>query len=413
MGDDSPRLRRHHRILRLLGIVVAVLLVLVVIAGGVGVWNVVRSFPQTSGTIDMAGLDKPVTVLRDDAGIPQITAATADDLFRAQGFVHAQDRFWEMDFRRHVTAGRLAEMFGESQVPTDTFIRTLGWRNVAEQEVKVLDKTSLRYYQDYADGVNAYLSTHKGAELSLEYAVLGIQNPGYSPEPWTPADSVAWLKAMAWDLRSNLEDEIDRALLTTKLTPEQIAQLHPDYPYGEHPTITSAGGGNPSATRPDAAPTSASADTRARPRRARPRRRGARRHPEPLPRVRRRPQRSGHLPRRPARAARARRKRHRLQLVGRLGRPDGDRQTDARQRPAPRCGDAVGLVSGRPPLSDSDPRLPVRRRRIQLLRAARRHHRPQRPDRLGVHEPRPRRRRPVRGEGQRRHLRVRRPAAAR
>ncbi|MFF1573317.1 penicillin acylase family protein [Leifsonia sp. NPDC058292] len=259
MGDDSPRLRRHHRILRAVGVVVGILLVLVVIAGGVGVWTVARSFPQTSGTIDIAGLDAPVTVVRDDAGIPQIDASTADDLFRAQGFVHAQDRFWEMDFRRHVTSGRLAEMFGQSQVPTDTFIRTLGWRTVAEQEVKALDKTSLRYYQDYADGVNAYLDTHKGSEISLEYAVLGFQNPGYSPEPWTPADSVAWLKAMAWDLRSNLEDEIDRALLSTKLTPAQIAELHPAYPYGEHPTITDAGGGDPAATTADI-PASAGAD---------------------------------------------------------------------------------------------------------------------------------------------------------
>lgn len=254
MGDDSPRLRRHHRILRAVGVVVAVVLVLLVIAGGIGVWTAVRSFPQTSGTIAIAGLDAPVTVIRDDAGIPQIEASTADDLFRAQGFVHAQDRFWEMDFRRHVTAGRLSEMFGESQVPTDTFIRTLGWRSVAEQEVKALDKTSLRYYQDYADGVNAYLASHKGSEISLEYAVLGLQNPGYSPEPWTPADSVSWLKAMAWDLRSNLEDEIDRALLSTKLTAAQIAELHPEYPYAEHPTITAQGAGNPAAITPDAAP---------------------------------------------------------------------------------------------------------------------------------------------------------------
>ncbi|MEO7016128.1 MAG: penicillin acylase family protein [Leifsonia sp.] len=264
MGDDSPRLRRHHLILRALGIVAAVLLVLVVIAGGIGVWTVTRSFPQTSGAIDVPGLDKPVTVARDAAGIPQLTASTADDLFRAQGFVHAQDRFWEMDFRRHVTAGRLSEMFGQSQVPTDTFIRTLGWRTVAEQEVKNLDKTTLRYYQDYADGVNAYLASHKGAELSLEYAVLGLQNPGYSPEPWTPADSVSWLKAMAWDLRSNLVDEIDRALLSTTLSPQQIAQLHPAYPYGEHPTITNEGNGHLAATSPDvsssgAAPATASA----------------------------------------------------------------------------------------------------------------------------------------------------------
>ncbi|MFI5061176.1 MAG: penicillin acylase family protein, partial [Actinomycetales bacterium] len=265
MGDDSPRLKRRHLILRALGIVAAVLLVLVVIAGGIGVWTVTRSFPQTSGTIDVPGLDKPVTVARDAAGIPQLTASTADDLFRAEGFVHAQDRFWEMDFRRHVTAGRLSEMFGQSQVPTDTFIRTLGWRTVAEQEVKNLDKTTLRYYQDYADGVNAYLASHKGAELSLEYAVLGLQNPGYSPEPWTPADSVSWLKAMAWDLRSNLVDEIDRALLSTTLSPQQIAQLHPAYPYGEHPTITSEGNGNPAATSPDVSSSGATPATASAP----------------------------------------------------------------------------------------------------------------------------------------------------
>ena len=65
-------------------------------------------------------------------------ARTADDLFRAQGYLHAQDRFWEMDFRRHVTAGRLAELFGPSQVETDAYLRTLGWRRVAEQEWPLL-----------------------------------------------------------------------------------------------------------------------------------------------------------------------------------------------------------------------------------------------------------------------------------
>ncbi|MGN7798394.1 penicillin acylase family protein [Leifsonia sp. 22587] len=263
MGDDTPRLRRHHRVLRAIGSVLAVLLVLAVIAGGVAVWTVTRSFPQTSGSVDVPGLTKPVTVTRDSAGVPQLTASTADDLFRAQGYVHAQDRFWEMDFRRHVTAGRLSELFGASQVPTDTFIRTLGWRRVAEQEVKLLDPTSLRYYQDYADGVNEYLKRHSGAELSLEYAVLGLQNPSYRPAPWTPADSVAWLKAMAWDLRSNLEDEIDRALLATKLKPEQIAELHPGYPYSSHPTITDQGGGNPRTVTPERSPDAIASDASA------------------------------------------------------------------------------------------------------------------------------------------------------
>ena len=217
--------------------IVAVFVVVVLIGGGFVVWTVQRSFPQLAGEISVPGLDGEVSVLRDDAGIPTLEAESAHDLYLAQGFVHAQDRFWEMDFRRHVTSGRLSELFGDAQVGTDTFVRTLGWRAVAEEEVKLLDEETLGWYQAYADGVNAYLEQKSGADLSLEYAVLGLQNPGYEPEKWTPADSVAWLKAMAWDLRSNLEDEIDRALLATELTPEQLAQVYPPYPYDENPTI--------------------------------------------------------------------------------------------------------------------------------------------------------------------------------
>ncbi|MFC6355019.1 penicillin acylase family protein [Luethyella okanaganae] len=247
MGTDAPRAKRHRGLKALVAVLVA-LLVLVVIAGGIGVWTVQRSFPTLSGSLDVPGLEHEVTIYRDDAGVPQLVADSAQDLFLAQGFVHAQDRFWEMDFRRHVTSGRLSELFGESQIGTDSFIRTLGWRAIAEKEVQLLEPETLAFYQAYADGVNAYLATRSGAELSLEYAVLGLQNPGYSPEEWTPADSVAWLKAMAWDLRSNLEDEIDRALLSTTLSPEQVAQLHPDYPYAKHPTIVA--GPAPQASAP-------------------------------------------------------------------------------------------------------------------------------------------------------------------
>lgn len=236
MGTDAPRSRRHRRIRSALA-VLAVVLSLALVAAGLGVWTVARSFPALSGQATLTGLGDDVTVYRDRAGIPQILGRSAGDLFKAEGYVHAQDRFWEMDFRRHVTSGRLSELFGRSQVGTDTFIRTLGWRAVAEQEVALLDPVTLGYYQAYADGVNAYLAGHSGADLSLEYAVLALQNPGYTPEPWTPADSVAWLKAMAWDLRSNLDDEIDRAMLAGSLNPAEVARLHPDYPYAAHPTI--------------------------------------------------------------------------------------------------------------------------------------------------------------------------------
>lgn len=217
--------------------ILVALLVIGLIGAGLAFWTVQRSFPTTEGTIEVPGVENEVTVTRDAQGIPQITAETPHDLFLAQGYVQAQDRFWEMDFRRHVTSGRLSEMFGESQVGTDTFIRTLGWRAVAEQEVEALDDTSREYYEAYADGVNAYLDSHSGADASLEYAVLGFQNADYSPEPWTPADSIAWLKAMAWDLRSNLEQEIDRSILGTTLSSNQISKLFPTYPYDTNPTI--------------------------------------------------------------------------------------------------------------------------------------------------------------------------------
>ena len=217
--------------------VLAGVLVLALILALIGVFLVRRSFPTTDGEISLPDLDAPVTVHRDESGVPTIEAETAHDLFLAQGFVHAQDRFWEMDFRRHVTSGRLSELFGESQLGTDTFIRTLGWRKVAEQEVEQLDETTLGYYRAYADGVNAYLDDKSPTEVSLEYAVLGLQSGETEIEKWTPVDSVSWLKAMAWDLRSNLEDEIDRAILTSELDEEQVADLFPDYPYDTRPTI--------------------------------------------------------------------------------------------------------------------------------------------------------------------------------
>ncbi|MGB3375112.1 MAG: penicillin acylase family protein [Microbacterium sp.] len=241
-----PRRPLAGRIGRIAFLVIAILVVLATAAAFFLTWTIQRSFPQTSGEMVLKGLAKNVTVQRDDLGIPTITASSTDDLFFAQGFTHAQDRFFEMDFRRHVTSGRVAEMFGESQVATDKFLRTLGWHKVAEQEVEALDDTTRGYYDAYAAGVNAYLSSRSGAELSLEYAVLGMQNPDYTPEPWKPADSVAWLKAMAWDLRTNIEDETDRALLAADLSDSGqtdaeaqalIEKVYPPYPFDRNPVI--------------------------------------------------------------------------------------------------------------------------------------------------------------------------------
>ncbi|WP_371548666.1 penicillin acylase family protein [Streptomyces sp. NBC_00554] len=223
-----------------------IVLVLAIIGGVAfgGFWTVstVRaSFPQTTGEIKLDGLSGPVDVKRDSYGIPQIYASSDEDLFMAQGFVQAQDRFYEMDVRRHMTSGRLSEMFGSGTVDDDEFLRTLGWDRVAKEEydTKLSDSTK-KYLQAYAKGVNAYLKGKDGKDISLEYAALGFEND-YKPQEWTPVDSVAWLKAMAWDLRGNMDDEIDRSLMTSRLGPQQIADLYPEYPYSRNQTIVQEG----------------------------------------------------------------------------------------------------------------------------------------------------------------------------
>ncbi|MFD8273891.1 penicillin acylase family protein [Streptomyces flaveolus] len=224
-----------------------VLVLVLAIIGGLAYgayWSIstVRaSFPQTKGSVTLDGLAGPVDVKRDGYGIPQVYASSDEDLFMAQGYVQAQDRFYEMDVRRHMTSGRLSEMFGKGQVDNDEFLRTLGWDRVAKQEYdEKLSASTKKYLQAYSKGVNAYLAGKDGADISLEYAALGFTND-YKPQAWTPVDSVAWLKAMAWDLRGNMQDEVDRALMTSRLGPKQIADLYPAYPYSRNKAIVQEG----------------------------------------------------------------------------------------------------------------------------------------------------------------------------
>ncbi len=249
----------------LLGLIAAIVAVALVVAL-LGVWTVRRSFPQTSGELTVRGLESSVTVLRDEYGVAHVYADNTHDLFLAQGFTHAQDRFWEMDFRRHVTAGRTAELFGADQVDTDAYLRTMGWRHVAEQEYDLLAPETRAYLDAYAAGVNAWLAEHDGAEASLEYALLSALNGGHEIEEWTPVDSLAWLKAMAWDLGGNMEQETDRALLLDAgLTEEQVEELYPAYPFEEHLPITDTdehGGAPPAGPEAD---TSREADERRSP----------------------------------------------------------------------------------------------------------------------------------------------------
>lgn len=224
--------RRH--LVRLSFITLAVVLVVVLVGVVVAGFVVVRRpLPEVAGSLDLPGLGADVTVTRDDRGVPTITARSSRDLFMAQGYVAAQDRFFEMDYRRHVTSGRLAELVGnvKDAVDADKVTRTLGWRRVAEQEWQQVTPATRAALQAYADGVNAYLDGKPKGAIAVEYTILDLQLDIKDPEKWDPVDSLAWLKAMAWDLRGNFDDELGRAAAFSTIGDvARVDQLYPAYP---------------------------------------------------------------------------------------------------------------------------------------------------------------------------------------
>lgn len=211
-----------RKALSILGVVVgcigAVLLAVVVIGGSLFVR---RTFPTINGTVQVPGLHSTVEVYRDKWGIPHIYAHSVEDLFFAQGYVTAQDRLWQMEMNRRISSGTLSEVLGDATLETDRFIRTLGWRRVAEMEVASLEGEAQTVLEAYAAGVNAFIDTHRG-NLPLEFTILRFE-----PEPWAAVDSIAWAKLMAWDLGANWEAELLRAGLIEALGEQKAAELAP------------------------------------------------------------------------------------------------------------------------------------------------------------------------------------------
>jgi penicillin G amidase len=206
----------------------AIVLLVGLLAGfGAVAWITARALPQTSGTIRLAGLDAGATVRRDAYGIAQIGASNPHDLFMAQGYVHAQERMWQMEVWRHISAGRLAELFGPGSIDDDRFIRTLGWRLAVERDLPHLAPETRAILDAYAAGVNAWLDAHRD-DLGLAFVVSGAD-----PEPWTALDTLAWGKVQAWNLGGNMEAELFRYLADARLgDPAQTDALFPTREFG-------------------------------------------------------------------------------------------------------------------------------------------------------------------------------------
>jgi penicillin amidase len=236
-------LRAKMRTLKRIALILLVVIVVVVVgAGGFGLYTLRRMLPTYSGTVSVPGLTAPVTILRDADGVPHLYAQNAADLFFAQGFVHAQDRWWQMEFQRHIGQGRIGELTGkvDSVLETDMFIRTVGWNRSAQADLAALPPDTRNVLEAYSAGVNAYIANRTGPDLAIEYSLLAVTGVNIKVEPYRPLDILGWTKALGWQLSSNFEAELRFARLLRKYGDSERAALldtfQPPFPEGR-PTI--------------------------------------------------------------------------------------------------------------------------------------------------------------------------------
>jgi penicillin amidase len=209
---------------RVLLISLAIVAGLVVVSAAAAFVYLRRSLPAVNGTIVVAGVSAPVEIVRDADAIPHIFAATKRDGLYALGYVHAQDRLWQMEFQRRVGFGRLSEIFGAATLPQDRFLRTVGYGRAARTAWARMPPDTRTQIEAYVAGINAFIAAHRGSRLPPEFTLLRFQ-----PEPFDGADVVVWQKMMAWDLSGNYSLELLRRDIAARVGEEALAELMPPY----------------------------------------------------------------------------------------------------------------------------------------------------------------------------------------
>ena len=209
------------------------LVVMLAIAGVVMFFWFRTSLPRIDGSVAVAGLEKPVTVVRDNRGIPHIYADSQLDAWFALGYVHAQDRLFQMEMQRRAGQGRLAEIIGSPGLKADRMFRGLGLYRRAQDSVKHLTPEQLKVLEAYAAGVNQWLKTRKGT-LPPEFNLTGMDF-----EPWKPADTIVWGKLMAIRLSTDWRGELLRTRIVQQAGRDAIPVLFPPYPGDAPVTIES------------------------------------------------------------------------------------------------------------------------------------------------------------------------------
>lgn len=230
---------------------VAVVAACVLIAAMGATWVVRRPVPAAHGTVHVSGLAQQVVVHRDNYGIPTITGAESADVFRVQGYVHASERMFQMSVARRRANGTMAALVGPvpEAIASDRLARTLGFAAVANAERAALDPGTKEALQAYSDGVNDYLQSHSLGEADVQYSILGTVVDLEAESAWQPTDSLAILKAAAWDNAANVDAELGRAAAFDAVENlAAVAQVYPPYPADRHaPVVVRADAGAGSA----------------------------------------------------------------------------------------------------------------------------------------------------------------------
>ncbi len=182
---------------------------------------VTKSFPQTSGTLAIPSLQKPVELFRDEWGVPHISAQTEHDLMVAVGFVHAQDRLWQMELARRAGSGRLSELLDTATLKYDKLFRTLGFARLAERLEQNMHPDSRRLLQDYAEGINAYIQLNKG-KYPIEFDMLDVE-----PETWKVQHSLLVARLMAWELNFSWWTDLTYAEIARRVSSEKFQEIIP------------------------------------------------------------------------------------------------------------------------------------------------------------------------------------------
>ena len=179
----------------------------IVFAGGVLAVQMLRSLPRLDGALQLPGLVKSVSIGRDASDVTHIQAASALDAWRAIGFVHAQERGWQLEFNRRIMHGELSEILGPATLDTDKLMRTLGIIPMAREQLKNLSPLAQASLQAYSDGIQAAWRTG-AVRPSPEFHILGTHAGGKAGQAWSPEDSVGWALMMALDLGGNWGQEL-------------------------------------------------------------------------------------------------------------------------------------------------------------------------------------------------------------